>query len=275
MVLPPPLTDSQLAEAGHANQLEWMREMTRWSGPDGELAEVDGLLLRASATSFPVAFNGVARLDGTVRASDVLRRADAWFAARDRGYSVLVSDHDGRDEDLRTAVEAAGFLQISEPPEMVLRQPIEPAEPGAGISLQWVEGAERFEQFLTVCSEAYGAIGMPAGVVEEAIVDLRAFASPWVHSVVALEGDKPLAAAQVVMSHGIAGIYWVGTVPAARGRGLAEAVTRAVTSRAFELGAAAVTLQASVQGEPIYRRLGFETLYRYENWTRFDVPSWT
>ena len=267
------LSDQQLADAGHANQLEWMREMTRWSGRRGDLEESDGLLLRASATNFPVAFNGVARLDPRVSAAETLRRADAWFASRERGYSVLVCDREGRDDDLRAAVEAAGYLKTSEPPEMVLRQPLPSTAVPTGIELRWVDDRRAFEQFLAVCSEAYGAIGMPPGVVEEAIVDLDAFTSPWIHSVVALDREQPLAAAQVLLSHGIAGIYWVGTVPDARGRGLGEAVTRAVARRALDLGAAAVTLQASAQGEPIYRRLGFVTLYRYENWSRFDTPS--
>jgi ribosomal protein S18 acetylase RimI-like enzyme len=268
-----PLSDQRLADAGHANQLEWMREMTRWSGRHGELEESDGLLLRASATNFPVAFNGVARLDPSVPADETLRRADAWFAARGRGYSVLVCDREGRDDDLRAAVDAAGYLKTSEPPEMVLRQPLDPVAAPAGIELRWVDDQAGLAQFLAVCSEAYGAIGMPPGVVEEAIVDLDAVTKPWIHSVVAIDGEQPLAAAQVLLSHGVAGIYWVGTVPAARGRGLGEAVTRAVADRGFRLGAAAVTLQASAQGEPIYRRLGFEALYRYENWSRFEIPS--
>lgn len=269
---PRDLSDDALAVAAHANHLEWMREMTRWSGRAGELVEADGLLLCASATRFPVSFNGVARLDPTTAAGEVLRRADAWFSTKDRGYSVVVFDRGGADDDLRAEVEGAGFSKISEPPEMVLRAPLDDVDPPEGIELAWVDDCVGFSRFLAVCADAYGAIGMPAGVVEEAIVDLDAFTTPWTHSVVALEGEEPLAAAQVILSHGIAGIYWVGTVTAARGRGLGEAVTRAVSNRAFELGARAVTLQASAQGEPIYRRLGFEAIYRYENWTRFDPP---
>ena len=33
---------------------------------------------------------------------------------------------------------------------------------------------------------------------------------------------------------------------------------------------AAVTLQASVMGAPIYRAMGYEVLYHYEDWVRFD-----
>ena len=54
-------------------------------------------------------------------------------------------------------------------------------------------------------------------------------------------------------SHGIAGLYWVGTVEQARRSGLGRAVTAAVTNIAFDRGASLVTLQASVMGEPVYR----------------------
>lgn len=51
---------------------------------------------------------------------------------------------------------------------------------------------------------------------------------------------------------------------AARGHGIAEAVTRHVTNLGFDLGAQNVQLQASRMGEPIYRRMGYEELYREE-----------
>jgi hypothetical protein len=94
-----------------------------------------------------------------------------------------------------------------------------------------------------------------------------------VHTVVAYLDDAPVAAAQTVLSHGIAGVYWVGTVERARGSGLGEAVTRAVTNRAFDRGALVNTLQASPMGAPIYRRMGYETLYDYRGLVRFEPPA--
>jgi len=82
-----------------------------------------------------------------------------------------------------------------------------------------------------------------------------------------------VAAAQTLLSHGIAGVYWVGTVEGARSRGLGEAVTRAVTNAAFDRGATANSLQASPMGEPIYRRMGYEEIYRYTTYTRLTPPE--
>ena len=66
-----------------------------------------------------------------------------------------------------------------------------------------------------------------------------------------------------LLSHGVAGIYWVGTLPEARGRGIAEACTRAATNAGFAAGASFAALQASVMGEPIYRRMGYREVTRY------------
>ena len=102
---------------------------------------------------------------------------------------------------------------------------------------------------------------------------MRACVAPHLQTVVAYDRDAPVAAAQVLMSHSIAGVYWVGTVDGARGKGLGDAVTRAVTNRAFELGARFVSLQASAMGEPIYRRMGYREIYRYRTHVRFAPPT--
>jgi predicted acetyltransferase len=69
---------------------------------------------------------------------------------------------------------------------------------------------------------------------------------------------------------GVGGVYWVGTVPSARRRGAAEAVTRFVTQASFEQGACIVTLQASPAGAPLYARLGYAEVGRY---ARFLSPK--
>jgi predicted GNAT family acetyltransferase len=54
----------------------------------------------------------------------------------------------------------------------------------------------------------------------------------------------------------------VATRPAARGRGLAELCTRAVTAAGLAAGAGFAALQASAMGERIYARLGFVERWR-------------
>ncbi len=84
--------------------------------------------------------------------------------------------------------------------------------------------------------------------------------------------ERPAAAAVAILSDGIAGLYWVATLPEARGRGLGEACTRLAGNRAFELGARCVVLQASKMGEPIYRRMGYREVTRYR-WYAKGPPA--
>jgi hypothetical protein len=75
--------------------------------------------------------------------------------------------------------------------------------------------------------------------------------------------DEPVAIAMTIVTDRVAGIYWVGSVERARGRGLGRALTAAATNAGFDLGADFASLQASVMGEPIYRAMGFEAIYDY------------
>lgn len=258
------LDDAALALLGHRNCIEFCREAARWSGRTGEVDEVDGMLFFATGSTLPVTLNGAYRIDPDVPADEVVARADAWFAWRGRGFTLSTNDRPGNDDaDLLAAGAAADLADLVHSPAMFVRRPVDAREAPAGIELRWVHDQHGVDDFVAVNDDAYATYGMPRGEIAASITAVDRFTEPHVQSVVAYQGDLPVAAAQIVLSHGIAGVYWVGTVESARGAGLGDLVTRTVTNRAFELGAAAVTLQASSMGEPIYARMGYETLYRY------------
>lgn len=264
-----PLDDDRLATLGHLNHAEFIREGTRWSGSAGELSEIGGLLLGATGSSFPVGMNAATRLDDQVPAATVIATADAWFAARGRGWSIAVRDTPA-DADLAEAAEAAGLLPLLEAPEMVCRSRLPDVPVPDGVELVWVDDDDGVTAFVAVVAEAYTSLGLPAEVAADAITDGARVRAPHVHTVLAVIDGRPVGAAQTILSHGIAGVYWVAALDDVRGRGVGEAVTRAVTNRAFDEGAAANTLQASRMGEAIYARMGYETLYRYRTFTRFE-----
>ena len=267
------LDDTTIARLGHLNYVETSREYARWSGRQGAVVEEDGLMLFATGSPFPVLLNGVWRLDAGVPGDEVIGRADEWFAARGRGYTVMVRPGVEEDVDLLAAALGAGLHAVTDSPEMVIRARVAPPTLPDGVSLRWLAEDARLADFTRVSDAAYATLGMPDGVTTEAATDLARMTEPHVHAVIAYRDDRPLAAAVTVLSHGIAGVYWVGTVPDARGMGLGEAVARAVTNRAFDRAALACTLQASAMGEPIYTRMGYETLYRYNGLVRFEPAA--
>lgn len=269
------MTEPELHRLLHLNYLEFTRETARWSGLAGIIEERDGLLLTASGSTFPIEFNAVWRLDPSVPGAEVVAIADAWFASRDRGYSLHVRPEVEADADLGEAADAAGLVGLDPHPEMVCRARLADQAPPDGIELRWVASADDMAASAAVAVNdlAYQSLGMPAGPTLDAITNLDRYTEPHLHTVVAYLDGQPVATAQTLLSHGIAGVYWVGSVAEARGRGLGELVTRAVTNRAFDLGAAAVGLQASSMGRPIYARMGYESVYHYRTHFRFGPAT--
>jgi hypothetical protein len=259
--------DDTLARLAHLNFLAFGRESSLWSD-GGEVHEADGVALFASGSDFPFVLNGAARTDPSVPPAEVVAIADDFFRRHDRGYTLTTAPWEA---DLAEHAEAAGLWAFGTAPEMVCRERLADVDPPAGVELRRATTEAEIADALTVNGPAYASLGMPPDAITAAIDRFDRVLAPHLATVVAYDGGQPVASAQAMLSHGIAGVFWVGTVEAARGRGLGEAVCRWVTNWAFDQGAAAQSLEASTMGEPIYARMGYEELYRYTSWFR-ELP---
>ncbi|WP_343082055.1 GNAT family N-acetyltransferase [Ostreiculturibacter nitratireducens] len=74
---------------------------------------------------------------------------------------------------------------------------------------------------------------------------------------------KPVATSSLVLSHGLAGVYAVATLPEARRRGIGAAMTLHALQAAKAAGAQVAVLQSSSMGRPIYERMGFTRRFDY------------
>ena len=72
---------------------------------------------------------------------------------------------------------------------------------------------------------------------------------------------------------GVAGIYSMGVAPRARGRGIAAALTGEACRRASEQGCRYAVLNATDQGERVYRRAGFRSLGWGQTWWYSRGPA--
>jgi hypothetical protein len=250
------------ARLGHLNLLEFARANARWAA-NHEVLETDGALLFAGDTDWPAFANGVLRTSDDADPAGVLDRAREFFHERGRGYSLWVRELDV-DADLAAAGRAAGHEKVFDYPQMVCRSRLEERPIPDGVWIRRVVDMQGMDEFADVNAAAYTVYGSPFEATRSNFGRPDVFLAPHIAAFVAYLDGKPVSTAQTMLSHGIAGIFWVATLEAARGRGIAEAVTRVATNWGFDQGAPDVQLQASPMGEPIYRRMGYEDLYRYD-----------
>src|SRR5439155_6885453 len=244
-----------LADLGHAAMADRYRLGAEIEG--GEVLDTADGLLYASVTDFPVLMNGAIPLAGDPLA--LAKEAREFFAARARGFSLFT-----RTEADEEAAAAAGMHPlIDRYPAMVRQDPFE-ERIVEDIELRRVTDEEGAHDYSVVADAAFPAIGLPPGLLAD--LPAEGFLRDDSAGFVAYEGERPLACASVVVARGIAGIQWVAVLEEARGRGLADACTRAASNAGFGLGADCAWLEASHMGEPVYLRMGFEEVFNYRIW---------
>jgi ribosomal protein S18 acetylase RimI-like enzyme len=251
-----------------ASLVDAMRTMALFQETSLVELEEDGSILFVTGKSrFPSPYSNVAfpTASGTT-AEDLLSRAKDHFPGR----RFFVWARGPLAEKLEPLALASGFISFGTIPGMVVEARVDVRE-SPGIVVERATDSSGFWDFVRVSARAYAEAGLPGEIAES----LLARATPALANsdiFVARSGDEPIAAAMSITNGttGIAGVYWVGTVPDSRRRGAADAVTRAATNAAFDRGASVVTLQASELGEPVYLRMGYREVCRY---ARFLSPA--
>jgi hypothetical protein len=250
-------------ERAHLNLVESSRLLFELD-PGAEIEAGDGWLFGAGSADHPMIANAAFRLDDGLDPAELLTHARAFFESRGRGFAVWARAGVAADRELISAAEAAGLKSAYEMPEMTLSERAAELPLGEGTELRRLKSAEEAVEYWRIAAAAYESIGFPPEVfgfyegLESLVVPGGSAAA-----FLALLDGAPVSIAMTIVNHGVAGVYWVGSLAAARGKGLGRAVTAAATNAGFDLGADVASLQASPMGEPIYRAMGYETAYDY------------
>jgi ribosomal protein S18 acetylase RimI-like enzyme len=239
------------ARGSALNEQELWREMVRWSG--GRIAEQGGVLLVDGLNAY---LRVAMRSDPGVEGAAVVARAIEFFSAESAGFIVLVQRPD--DEDIEGAALAEGFRAGWTEQPMALTAAPQASELPGDIEVRVVADESAVMDYGRVVALANDDPGererAPLLFHDETIL------APHITAFVAYMGTEPVACAMTLLSHRVAGVFYVATVPHARRRGLGDALTRIAARAGFEMGADAAWLGASVMGAGLYRRIGFEPL---------------
>lgn len=206
----------------------------------------------------------MAIVTGPIEVAALRAHAAAAFGPAALPWSAWTRAH--ADATLEQRLPEAGFFPLAEVPGMALAGAgAAPATP-RDVVVRPVADARDAGAYRRVMLDAWSVYGVPAESIAARFAAPDGLAGPDVQAFLAWRGSEPVAGAVLYPSDGVAGVGWVGTVGEAQGRGYGAAVTWAVVTEGRRRGLAVASLQASPMGEPVYRRMGFETPTHYRVW---------
>jgi GNAT superfamily N-acetyltransferase len=255
------LRSKELRRRAHLNLVDSSRHLFELD-PGATIEAGDGWLFGAGRSSHPAISNAAFRVDDSLDPALLLQQAREFFGGQGRRVSLWAREGAPEDRDLIATARSAGLEEVFAMPEMVLRQRAEERLLLEGVDLRQLSSADEADDYWRVATAAYASVGFPPeifafyesheGLLADNVAAFLAY----------LDGT-PVSIAMTIVSHGVAGVYWVGSLEEARGKGLGWALTAAATNAGFDMGAELASLQASPMGEPIYRAMGYETICTY------------
>jgi GNAT superfamily N-acetyltransferase len=243
--------------------IDWFSALMDVS-PNGRLIELDGVVGGVSPdVPGRSVFNSVAYTDPEALQNSYPQLASA-YAKAGCAWTVWVPEGDRPSAEM---LEAAGHICDAQPRAMGtdLAGYQQPDLSGIDWSAQ-----DDFEEMCRINDRAYGwpqgtwLRGMGAQPNGSLIYTARVDGEP---AATVLTSDHPSAGNGSDCS-----IWCVGTLEAARGKGLATALMRQSLWDAAERGCATTTLQSTKLGRPVYERVGYEDFGAIQMW-EFRPPE--
>lgn len=240
------------------NMWEMFRDMMR-GGRGCELSETPQYWMAYSPQG--TTFHNMVMVRDAIAAADLLAAIGEFYGRRNLPYSIWVRDH--ADTAIEGELRERGFSDFTTMPGMALL-----GDPGTqcappDLEIRAAQDDLGRREFLSVVADAYATYGAPRGYADDAFWSLESVCAPHVQGFVGYVNGVPVASAAVYITHCVAGIGWVGTIPEYRKRGYGEAVTWAAIREGFRRGGTFANLQASPMGAPVYERMGFITPTQY------------
>ena len=186
--------------------------------------------------------------------------------ARERGYPFVVRLRDGIDDSFIPALAHAGLAPIGaevSTPGMVafpIAQNVLEGHRLSELDIREVTDAASLDEHRSVATAGFASD--PSVLTGTACLDL--LGRPGCVMYVGYADRRPVVSGFGWRTGRTIGVYTIATIPSARRRGFGAAMTARVVADGVAAGCDVAALQASEMGRPIYERLGFRTVVRYD-----------
>ena len=193
------------------------------------------------------------------------------FAARGTGFLWWAAPFH-TPADLGARLVRGGLRDEGSVPAMAMDLALLPRDeqPPRGLEIEPVTDAATLREFIGILADEMGIPdGEPNPAARHHAALLEAIPPTFADEPVPLRylgriDGRAVATSRIAIAAGVAGLYAVTTLPDVRGRGFGRAMTLAALDAGRSIGLRIGVLQASDSGLPVYRRLGFRTLFDYE-----------
>jgi hypothetical protein len=164
-----------------------------------------------------------------------------------------------RPANMADYLTANGFTKIGEPTSMAinLNHLNEENRAPKGFSIVEVKDKKTLKTWCKVAGTSFGVPEYVIPTMYDWCVREIEMKQPFKFYLGMLDG-KPVATSNYYLGEGVCGLYFVGTLPEARNKGIGFSITQKPLLEAKKMGYRAGILQASVMGKPVYLKLGFK-----------------
>ena len=246
--------------------------------PGGEIVEGAGLSHHHTFPTNPMFAGAWGTRLASDEVDDAITATLAWFAARQTPYAFWWTGPGTAPADLGTRLEARGLISMegqmrelaagihqtaAGAPGMAadLHQMNEAVlgQTPAGFTIEEVADEAALYDFKQVFLASYEIPDWAGQAWVDATLSIGIGRTPWRMYVGRLAG-QPVATNMLFTGAGVASVYAVGTIPAARGLGIGAAITLHPLLEARRLGYRYGVLFSTEMGVSVYRRIGFRLL---------------
>ncbi|MFX0200315.1 MAG: GNAT family N-acetyltransferase [Candidatus Hodarchaeota archaeon] len=173
-----------------------------------------------------------------------------------------------RPTDLGKDLEAHGFTYVGGATGMAieLRNLKDEHRSPEGLAIKPVSNTEELRHFFDVWTIAHDFPDIVGDACYSLCSDLLFTDNPEACFYVGYKDGEPVATSTIFYCGGVAGLWWVSTIPKARRQGIGTEMTLKPLRIASDMEYRASILWATDMGLPIYRRLGYKEYFKTKNY---------